>query len=389
MPKEARYLKDILDAISDNNLSEVKSLWELRIRRQGRASPFKCVVDTDDKPSREYNSIVLAAAALKEATILKYMIQKGFDVNVRCAMPLDGSQTITTPLHVAVERERHESVAELLNANAHVNAADNEGRRPLHLAVKNADCQIARMLLGRGACADVHDTHGTLPLQIAAKYGHVELVRMLLEHDASVFQEGQSGSSPLHIAAMEGHIPLIDMFLHFVDVNTKDTCGDELKKKTPLHLAAQRGLVETANFLIEHFRADVNALDSDGQTAMQCAVAERHSFRSIRRKEDYDRLADLLIRKSVNFNQQDVCGDTALHLAARNQYYKVVEKLLLTGADLTLVNKEGHTAKDAIPDFDVPMRQLFAKYAVVSSSYITVGAAPSSVTLTAIEGSKV
>ena len=372
MLKEAQYLNKILSAISDNNVTEVKSLWETRIRRQEWASPFRCGVFTDDAPGREYHSLMLAAAALDDATILKYMIQKGFDVNATCALSCDFKQTFRSPLHVAVERGRHESVAVLLEANANVNAADSDGRRPLHLAIKNADCRVARMLLGRGARADVPDKHGKVPLQMAAKYGHVELVRMLIEHDASVFHEGQTGPSPLHIAAMEGHVPLIDMFLNFVDVNTKDMSGDDTKEKTPLHLAAERGLVETANFLLERFRADVTALDSDGQTALQCAVAERHSSRSMRRKDDYNLLADLLIRKCVNVNQQNVRGDTALHLAARNQYYKVVEKLLLCGADPTLLNDAGLTARDAVPEFDVPMRQLFTKYAVVSASYITI-----------------
>ena len=168
-------------------------------------------------------------------------------------------------------------------------------------------------------------------------------------------------------------MPLIDMFLNFVDVNTNDMSGDDVKEKTPLHLAAERGLVETATFLLERFRADVNALDSDRQTALQCAVAERHSSRSVHRKDDYNLLADLLIRKCVNVNRQNVRGDTALHLAARNQYYKVVEKLLLSGA------------RDAVPEFDVPMRQLFTKYAVVSASYITVRPAPTGLTLPAPE----
>ena len=378
-------MSEILSAINDNNVSDVKSLWETRIRRRERALPFKCVVETDGKPGREYQSTVLAAAALEDATILKYMIEKGFDINLMCTVPCDITSIVASPLHVAVQRGRHESVAVLLEANANVNAGDSEGRRPLHLAVKNADCRIARMLLGRGARADVPDTHGTVPLQIAAKYGHVELVRMLLEHDASVFHEGQTGPSPLHIAAMEGHVPLIDMFLNFVDVNTKDTCREDAKEKTPLHLAAERGLVETANFLLERFQADVNVLDSDAQTPLQCAFAERHSFRSMRRKEDYSRLADLLIRKCVNVNQQNVRGETALHLAARNQYYKVVEKLLLSGANTTLLNNAGQTAKDSIPEFDVPMRQLFTKYAAASAPYITVRPAPDDVTTTVPE----
>lgn len=146
----------------------------------------------------------------------------------------------------------------LLDANAHVNEPDHYGKTVLHLAVLKADCGATRMLLCRGANVHQVDSNGISPLQIACKYGHVELVRILLEHYAQVFSLLQRGPSALHIAAQEGHIPVIDMLSRSVDVNIKMACWGDLEEKAAIHLASERGLVETVRFLVERYQADIH-----------------------------------------------------------------------------------------------------------------------------------
>ena len=51
-------------------------------------------------------------------------------------------------------------------------------------------------------------------------------------------------------------------------------------------------------------------------------------------------------------NVQDYNGDTALHDAARFGHIAVITALLAGGADKSIVNKEGKTAKDAAADYD-------------------------------------
>lgn len=152
--------------------------------------------------------------------------------------------------------------------------------------------------------ADVHhvDENGLSVLQIASKYGHVELVRILLENYAKVFSPNQRGPSPLHIAAQEGHIPIIDMFSRLVDINIRMPCSVKSSKeeKTAIHLACERGLVETVRFLIERFQADVNTEDDSANRPLHSAVFTKHDHRKLRRKEDFDLLVDMLIKVMIN-----------------------------------------------------------------------------------------
>ena len=204
------------------------------------------------------------------------------------------------------------------------------------------------------------------PLQVASKYGHVELVRVLLENNAQVFAEGQTGPSPIHIAASEGHVQLVDMFAQsrFMDVNITVPCSSEAGgiEKAVLHLACEKGLQEMVKFLIEHYEADVNTLDSLDQTPLHCLLLEPYDNRRHRPKDDYDIIADTLLRHGVNIDQQSVTGETALHLAASHGFHKIAEMLLMAKADAMLKTKRGQLATAFIQPHDIPMRQLFRKH---------------------------
>jgi ankyrin repeat protein len=261
----------------------------------------------------------------------------------------------------------------LLEYNADVNKKDHRGRTPLHVAVKGADCAIARALLCHGADIHAVDMTGNNPLQVASRFGHIELVRLLLEHNASLFTRNQKGPSPLHISASEGHVPLLDLFAHYVDLNVLSVCDDQLEK-APLHLCAEKGYIEAVRFLLERHSVDVNVLTSKQQTALHVTLNQMHDPKHMRRKEDFDLIVDLLIKKGINVNQPDNCGNSALHLAALHQHHKAAELLIMSpDTDLHIRNKDSLLAVDLIPGFDLCMKQIFAKYSAFASGYLANG----------------
>ena len=377
MPKDLRLLNEITQAILANKIEDVKHLVHSRIKKKqkDRQTGFvlQCITEADEKLAKEIEWSVLAAASLKDTSILKFLIHSGLNVNFsgEMQMSIDSNRDKKlTPLHVAVRKGSYDTISFLLEANADVNKKDYAGRTPLHLAVRNTDCQATRMLLFRGAKAQYTDKKGLTVLQMAAKTGHVELVRILLEHDAQVFHQDQKGPSPLHIATMEGHVPLVDLFSRYADVNIKVECTPSGKQKAPIHLAAERAMSETVRFLVDRFCADVHVLDSDQQTPLQCLLLKKHDYKSMRRKEEFETTADFLLRKGVRVGQQNSQGDTALHMAARNQYHKIAEMLLVASADPHVKNKREDTPKNCIPEFDLPMKQIFRNCAAYSSPYI-------------------
>ncbi len=374
MPRDGKLIADVLQAVEDNNFQDVKYIFETKFKKKDK-SPFSlfCVLDGEKGLQKDLENVILAAAKLKDTKIIKYMIKNGASVNFLCepitTIPQTHKTTRTSPLHLAVNHGLHDTIAILLENNANVNVLDHKQRGPLHIAVSNADSVATRMLLFRGADPHLLDASGSTALQIASKYGHVELVRILLDHNAQIFHESQKGPSPLHIAAIQGHVPIIDMYSKFVDVNIKVPCNEKKHEKAAIHLAAERGLVETVRFLLERFGADPNVLDSEDQTVLHCALLHKHDHRRMRSRYDYELMVDLLIKKGVDVNQQNKKGETALHLAAKHHFHKIADILHLANANTKLKNIKDQTPFDVIPEYDLQMKQIFARGLLMSSPY--------------------
>jgi len=66
----------------------------------------------------------------------------------------------STPLHIAIYRERPHEVKILLNAGADPNAAGEYGERPLHVALNCWNPNIIEQLLRAGALPELKDKEG-------------------------------------------------------------------------------------------------------------------------------------------------------------------------------------------------------------------------------------
>lgn len=108
---------------------------------------------------------------------------------------------------------------------------------------------------------------------------------------------------------------------------------EDIHSWTVLSYACLRGTKEVVSLLIEN-GADVNQRPTDGWTPLLIAVLEEN--------ED---MTEILLEKGANANAcTEDSGDTALHLASRSGYVDIVGRLLKSGADPGLRNKESQTA---------------------------------------------
>jgi uncharacterized protein len=115
-----------------------------------------------------------------------------------------------------------------------------------------------------------------------------------------------------------------------VDVNLRDQ-----KKRTPLILAAYNGHTPVVEFLVSN-GADINAGDSDKQTALMYAS-----------KRAFNETAALLLAKGAEVDTQSKKkGINALMLAAVADNAELVQMLLDHGADTSLKDVFGRTARD-------------------------------------------
>lgn len=113
-----------------------------------------------------------------------------------------------------------------------------------------------------------------------------------------------------------------------IDINLKDAIG-----RTPLHIAAEKGDMGVAMFLIEN-DANVNVADVNGNTPLVFIINKTGNLKVIQR----------LLEKGARVNLQNRTGETALMYAAWHGHLAIVQLLLENRADVTLKNRQGRTA---------------------------------------------
>jgi uncharacterized protein len=104
------------------------------------------------------------------------------------------------------------------------------------------------------------------------------------------------------------------------------------KAKAPLAAAARRGDVAAVRSLLAQ-RADVNAAEADGATALHWAV-----------ERDDETMTELLLQAGANVGAANRYGVTAMSLAAVNGNPAIIERLLKSGGDANQSLPEGETA---------------------------------------------
>ncbi|XP_074132862.1 oxysterol-binding protein-related protein 1 isoform X2 [Sminthopsis crassicaudata] len=202
-----------------------------------------------------------------------------------------------------------------------------------------------------------------------ARNGNTEEVRKLLETMerkeviANINCKGRSksnlGWTPLHLACYFGHGQVVqDLLKAGAEVNVLNDMGD-----TPLHRAAFTGRKELVMLLLEH-NADAAVVNGSGQTAKEVThdkeirnmleAVERTQQRKFEellleaaREGNTTGLTTLLNRPNPpNVNCFDQMGNTPLHCAAYRAHKQCALKLLKSGADPNLRNKNDQRPLD-------------------------------------------
>lgn len=118
-------------------------------------------------------------------------------------------------------------------------------------------------------------------------------------------------------------------------------------KMTPLMLAIKYGHDDLAKVLIAA-GADVNAKDSDGNTALIRATQEERYYFHYRSDEEYATkslsIINALIAAKSDVNAKNNYSNTALMEAAENGDINIVKSLIDAGADVNIKDSDGKIA---------------------------------------------
>jgi ankyrin repeat protein len=185
----------------------------------------------------------------------------------------------------------------------------------LDVACKLSLMDIASEFIKHGAKASDAAVHA------AAKLGRESLLKVLLADKKVSPNSIIDGLSPLLLAVKGGHVECARFLLDFRgDILVRDPANGS----TPLHLACESQNVELVTLLLQRMKSvsiELDEEDEDGETAL--FIAARLGNLSI---------AKLLIDGGADLNASDLDGVTVLMTAARNGHKEVVDWLLQTGA---------------------------------------------------------
>lgn len=196
-------------------------------------------------------------------------------------------------------------VSWLDRGNVNIEEKGPEGLTPIQLAAKNGALEIAAILLKNEANCYAETSQKLTPLHFAVMSGNKNLVALFIDNDADVDAASINGVRPIHLAVQQGSQEIIDLlYAHGVQLNVKT--NDAL---TPLHMAHSSTV---ADFLIQN-GLDVNATDVYGQTPLHYA-AENGLLDVVK----------LLIAHKARVDVQDKAGKTALDLARQNHHPDIV-----------------------------------------------------------------
>ena len=202
----------------------------------------------------------------------------------------------------------------LLDKEANVNQANNDGWSSLHTAARDGHQAVVAVLLSKGANVNQATNDGSSPLHRAAFNGHGAVVAVLLSKGADVNQNKYDGQKPIDVAKTQ---KIKDILIaHF----KKEQVEQELAEQPPPQGEAPSNGQAVPKVLdeLQWFQAaekgdlaliqqgindkiDVNCQDSKGRTAVYWAAEKGHL-----------RLVEYLISQQADLHIADVSGDDAV-----------------------------------------------------------------------------
>jgi ankyrin repeat protein len=254
------------------------------------------------------------AGSKNDFTPLMFAAQRG-DVDsirtlLRAGAKLNGFEAGTiTPLTIAAAMVHVDAVNLLLDNGADPNTADWRGYTPLLLVVRDSHygidlvnkdkiVTIVKSLLAHGANANFRlkppsfgpvittndvSLNGATPILLAAEVNNTEVVKVLLDAGADPRITTEQGLTPLMMAAGAGtdiqrarapeeRAMAIDTAKLLVERGGVDVTAVGQYGWTALHAASYQGLTDVIEYLVSK-GADVNEMDSFGQTPLSIALA--------------------------------------------------------------------------------------------------------------------
>lgn len=236
-----------------------------------------------------------------------------------------------TPSPYHLRESRAEAARLLLLAGANPYTIDDEGLSPFWIACRRGLQQVLQLIHALTPIPlEMRHSSGDTPLLMACRYAHSEetgadsgAVQLLIGLGADTYALDADGKSPRELYP----------YPQYMDWNriSQQSAPDI---HIPFAVPASRDDIALST---ERARTvDVHATDARGRTALHIYTALGH----------YDAVC-ILLERGAEVDCKNHSGATPLMLAARGEQNEHIAALLLAyGADYTLTDKRGNSARD-------------------------------------------
>ncbi|MBY0559607.1 quinoprotein dehydrogenase-associated putative ABC transporter substrate-binding protein [Hyphomicrobium sp.] len=221
---------------------------------------------------------------------------------------------VNTELMNAVVGADAERLKFLIEKGADVNKRDQLGALPLGSAASIRRTDLMEILLDAGAKADAQDSDGMTALRHAINVNHVPSIELLAKRGADIERGTEKGYTALEVALADGKFFAAKAL---IDAGAKVNVGGGAEKLTPLMVCAtqlqpQQRLNQLAHgptplVIAEELikrGADVNSASTDGVTAVMIAAGQNSAP-----------MIGLLLRSGADPKMKSAAGKTALDIA--------------------------------------------------------------------------
>ncbi|XP_055641428.1 uncharacterized protein LOC129778512 isoform X2 [Toxorhynchites rutilus septentrionalis] len=322
------------------------------------------------------NSALTIATRKGHLEIVRILLDHGADISIFLTAAKSTPQNLLLP----AAREGYIRILQYLLQEQifDVNGEDPAGSTPLFLAAVHANIRVIETLVEYGADIEHTNKLGHNVVSTAAMHDRLDIVKYFINNypqTSRFISTAYAGKNTvLHIAVLKGSLEMVKYFLDLHNANAMlSNCLNEqnLEGFTALHICAQTGneriftlllgsgadpsiplfneqaILHTAILngnlnivrvlLAQPSMVDVNACDSEHRSILHYAVFSR-SVAVVK---------EVLRVRGLQINRQDRQGDSALHLAAENQFVDIYN-LLQKHVDNKLTNGCGKRAIDIL-----------------------------------------
>jgi ankyrin repeat protein len=228
-------------------------------------SEFKDLVDIDSIDPSTGKSALRTAIEAGDDKIAALLVKKGAQLKAI-------TKTHETPLMLAAKAGLTETVGAMIEKGAKIDKSFkvNGGKTALHFAVHAGQTESVRALLAHGATMNLKDRLGHTAIFYACKEGKADVLEALVLHEK--FDEDQLKTK--HINALlltacentddHGALSVIKSLFQF---GGSANCIQEKTGNSMLHIAVERGHLQTATYLLQTAGAEPKATNFKGETA--------------------------------------------------------------------------------------------------------------------------